>query len=419
MLYRFDDCSDAWRLLFRIVILRVELKTKIIRKMKKYFTIFALTLFSVVAFAQDRISGIVLDENSSPVGFANVVLMSADSVFINGTITDVDGKFSVDKNSAAKLLSVSCLGYETQVVDIQSNYFKILLKTSSIELDEITVSAGLPKTRIKDGTMITDVQNSALAKVGSTERMLGKIPGVIKTKGGFEVFGKGTPEIYINGVKMRNNNELENINPENIKNVEVITNPGAQYDSEVKSVIKITTLKPVGEGLGGNLKSSLFVGKNTDLSELVNLNYRKNKLDIFTTLRYSLYNNWEKQWGEIANNSNYHWKNTNNLISNMKYNYIPLTAGVNYQPDENNSFGAKYSANVSTVNEGVMQNSLSVSKDDVLYDNLDVSSEFETKNRQNQQLNAYYNGLLGGFSVNFNADFMQQISDKIGIMDKY
>ncbi|MBR6279551.1 MAG: carboxypeptidase-like regulatory domain-containing protein, partial [Bacteroidales bacterium] len=211
--------------------------------MKKILLTILVVFFSVTTFAQ-TITGVVFSENNSPVSFANAVLMAADSSFVSGTITDENGKFSIAKNPKAKFLTVSCLGYETKILSVNDTFEKIVLKVSDTELEEVTVSAGLPKTRIKDGAMVTDVQNTLLTKVGSTERMLGKIPGVIRTNDGFEVFGKGKPEIYINGVKMRDNNELESISPENIKNVEVITNPGAQYDAEVKAVIRITTLKP-------------------------------------------------------------------------------------------------------------------------------------------------------------------------------
>ena len=379
--------------------------------MKKILLTILVVFFSVTTFAQ-TITGVVFSENNSPVSFANAVLMAADSSFVSGTITDENGKFSIEKNDKAKFLTVSCLGYKTKILSFDDNLEKIILKVSDTELDEITVSAGLPKTRIKDGAMVTDVQNTLLTKVGSTERMLGKIPGVIRTNDGFEVFGKGKPEIYINGVKMRDNNELESISPENIKNVEVITNPGAQYDAEVKAVIRITTLKPVGEGFGFNLKSEYFQSQNTDLSEVVNLNYRKNKLDIFTNLRYSLYNSFEENWGGIINNSDHSWNNYNNADYNYKYDYIPLSGGFNYQVNDKNSFGAKYTATLNSVNESDFVNKLSVFKDNAFYDEVSVSGETERKNDVKNLLNTYYNGQAGGFSVNFNADFMQQTSDK-------
>ena len=175
-------------------------------------------LTGAATFAQ-TISGGVFAEDNTPVAFANVVLMASDSSFVDGSITDVDGKFTIKKSDDAAFISISCLGYESKMLSVNADASQIVLKAADLMLDEITVSAGLPKTRIKDGAMVTDVQNTLLAKEGSTERMLGKIPGVIKSKDGFEVFGKGKAEVYINGIKMRDNNVLESLNPANIKTV--------------------------------------------------------------------------------------------------------------------------------------------------------------------------------------------------------
>ena len=62
------------------------------------------------------------------------------------------------------------------------------------------------------------------------------------------MFAKGTPLIYINNKKVTDNRELTELKSENIKNVDVITAPGSQYDATVKSVIRIRTRKPAGEG---------------------------------------------------------------------------------------------------------------------------------------------------------------------------
>ena len=368
-------------------------------------------LTGAATFAQ-TISGGVFAEDNTPVAFANVVLMASDSSFVDGSITDVDGKFTIKKSDDAAFISISCLGYESKMLSVNADASQIVLKAADLMLDEITVSAGLPKTRIKDGAMVTDVQNTLLAKEGSTERMLGKIPGVIKSKDGFEVFGKGKAEVYINGIKMRDNNVLESLNPANIKTVEVVSNPGAQYDAEVKAVIRITTLKPVGEGFGFNSKSAICIGKNIDLTNLINMNYRHGKLDVFGTLRYSVYRNWEKQWGEITNNSNHHWKNVDSVDYNAKYDYIPVVAGFNYQADASNSFGAQYTGTFHSVDDNDFVNTLSVFKDGEFYDKVSVDGVGEGKNSHNHLLNTYYNGVAGGFSVDFNADFMLQNHDQ-------
>lgn len=81
---------------------------------------------------------------------------------------------------------------------------------------------------MKGDALVTSVQNSVLAKAGSANDVLGKVPGILKDKDSFEVFGKGTPLIYINGGKYATKSELEQLSSEDIKHVELITNPGAR-----------------------------------------------------------------------------------------------------------------------------------------------------------------------------------------------
>ena len=64
--------------------------------------------------------------------------------------------------------------------------------------------------------------------------VVGLLPGVLKKQDGtLEVLGKGVPLIYINNRKVRNLDELDRLNSENIKQVELITNPGAEYGASV------------------------------------------------------------------------------------------------------------------------------------------------------------------------------------------
>ncbi|MBO7441170.1 MAG: carboxypeptidase-like regulatory domain-containing protein, partial [Bacteroidales bacterium] len=95
--------------------------------MKKILTLI-LTLVSVVALAQSNISGVVLGEDNSPIQFANIVLSASDSSFVSGTITDVDGRFSIEKNPKASFIVISCLGYETATLNLNSDFSNVVLK---------------------------------------------------------------------------------------------------------------------------------------------------------------------------------------------------------------------------------------------------------------------------------------------------
>ena len=387
----------------------MNLNNKNYHKMKKIFAI-VLTFLSFQLKAQTTISGKITNEKSEPIEFANIVVLTEDSTFISGTISDQNGKFSVTNSKNAVFLNVSCIGYETfykkisEIDDLQN----IILNASTEQLDEITVTANVPRTQLKDGAMVTTVQGSLLAKTGSTTRMLGKIPGLRTTNDGkgIEVFGKGAPEIYINNVKVRDNSELENISPENIKNVEVITSPGARYAADVTAVVKITTVKPVGEGFGFNVKSSYTQTKVVDLDEELNVNYRKGGLDVFAFGRYSLWN--AKNYSEVngLNNSNHRWETSNVLNDSYSGDYNPFGGGVNYQINDKNYVGAKYTFVFRSKENIEDENVLDVFRDGNPFDKISLLSKYENKKFNDNMLNVYYNGNVGGFSIDFNSDLV-------------
>ena len=88
---------------------------------------------------------------------------------------------------------------------------------------------------------------------------------------------------------MRDKDELKRLRSEEIQSVEVITNPGAQYDATISSVVRIKTIRREGDGFGFDLNT----GFNQDLrfgesdpSAQLNLRYRHNNLDLFGMLNY-------------------------------------------------------------------------------------------------------------------------------------
>ena len=76
---------------------------------------------------------------------------------------------------------------------------------------------------------------------------------------------------------MQDQMELQRLQPTDIKNIEVISNPGARYDVSVKSVIRITTKKPQGEGFSFDNSTSFVINEDKRMSyyESFQGNYRK------------------------------------------------------------------------------------------------------------------------------------------------
>lgn len=82
---------------------------------------------------------------------------------------------------------------------------------------------------------------------------------------------------------MRDVSELKHLKSGVIKNVEVITAPGAKYDATVSAVIRVRTVKKQGEGLSGSFLSKLSYNGFLNGFEQVNLNYQHKGLEIFST----------------------------------------------------------------------------------------------------------------------------------------
>ena len=252
--------------------------------MKKLFVTTILCFSGMSPIIAQNITGQVTDTKGEPLAFANVVLLNRqDSVFINGTVSGADGCFSIDSSCNGGIIKVTSVGYKTICKDCEGENVGIIKMEEDIKmLGEVVVKSSLPKTILKNGGMTTTVVGSVLEKAGTMENLLDRIPNVSAQNGSIKVFGRGEPVIYINGRQMRDKSELDRLHSDNIKSVEVITNPGARYAASTKAVIRITTKKIQGEGFGFDAKTTgeYDEKKNFGGYSQLNMSYRKNGLDL-------------------------------------------------------------------------------------------------------------------------------------------
>jgi len=257
--------------------------------MKRVLILLMAVAFSMTARGQS-ITGKVVDETDAPLAYANVILQRADSSYIDGSVADTAGRFTIAAHPEAAWVQVTFIGYETQYRALDELELIRLVPDTEV-LGKAVVKAVLPKTEIHGDAIVTKIENSVLADAGSAKDVLEKLPGVTFKDETFEVFGKGTPLFFVNGRQVRDNVELEQLNSSEINSVEVVMNPGSRYDASVRSVIRIQTLRKQGEGFGFDLRSTTYQGENTDLIETVNMNYRYKGFDVFGSLNYTR-NDW-------------------------------------------------------------------------------------------------------------------------------
>ena len=372
--------------------------------------LFALTgIILPVCLSAQTVSGKLIDENSQPLPYANVVLLSLpDSVFVSGTISSEDGTFTLEATSVNQIVKISSIGYKTVCKAVSpANLGIVQLVSDAQMLGEVVVEGNLPVTRMKGDAMVTSVENSVLSKVGSANDVLTKIPGITKKQDAFEVFGKGTPLIYINGRKLHDLSELEQLNSDDIKSVEVIRNPGSRYDATVKAVVRIQTVKRQGDGFGFNLRSSYYQSDNTDLIEQANFNYRHNNLDIFGSVYYNQMESWQDFTLQLEERGTKVWNHDMKSYGEFYSKMLSGNIGFNYQLNDNHAFGMKYKSGKTLNERNPLSKETNINVDNVFYDNIKVNSCDNYYYDPDHELNAYYNGQLGEVNVDFNADYLQ------------
>lgn len=386
--------------------------------MKRIVLVSMMCLVAIASTAQG-ISGRVIDEQAQPMPFANVVLVSrADSAFIAGAITKDDGTFSISTDKQDGLLKVTSVGYTTKFLDArQGSVGDIQMQPDTQTLGEVVVKGSRPLVKMKDDALVTTVEGSYLSKTGTAGDVLGKIPGVISNHGGVEVLGRGTPLIYINGRQMRNQSELDQLSSDQIKDVEVVMTPGAKYDATVKAVIRIKTIRPVGEGFSFNSRTVAGVNHYVYGLEELNLNYRTGGLDIFGMAEYenrrSRQTNDSRQdtylQSHYQQNSLMHYYNKNQMLAGK--------LGFNYMLNDNHSIGMTYTV-TSRPNSQTSDYFTTMLIGQQTDDQITGRGKVDGDDIQHI-ISGYYAGQTGKWSLNANADVLwqKQNSDNLTFED--
>lgn len=379
--------------------------------MKKFYLSYLLSyLIAFSLHAQTTfLKGQVKTPDNAPLEYANVVLTAIkDSAFIGGTVTDSLGRFKLDyplQSGQHVILTISCLGYTTYMNEAASGDRGVIrLQPGTQHLDEVVVEGIGKNYRMKGSTLCAEIQASILKDAGNAMDVLKHIPFVHIAQTKITVFGKGEPLIYINNKKVRTLDELQRLNSTQIKNIEVLTSPGAEYDASVGAVIRITTSHPLEEGLGGSLYGRME--KRQRWNEAVNLNLS------YKVSRWELYGDFSALDGRLRQNQddhtlirdkiNYQTDNTAFLLVNRQQ--YATAAGADYAFNSHHSAGARYSYAWLGKSGYSVTNRLTHSVETTEPENLENVGLYDPAARDGY-LNTYYAGDIKAFHLNGNVDY--------------
>ncbi len=397
--------------------------------MKKFLTLIVSAIcLTVNAFAarqaMTEVRGSVIDATGAPVGFATVYLTNSEGAVVVGAAAGEDGRFTLKAEQGSYTLTVSLVGFKDATQQVTLNQAlqeipPIRLEEDTQLLGEAVVQAIMPKTKLTGEGLATSVHGSVLENAGTARDVLGKVPGLIKGQNGLEVIGKGAPQIYINGRKMTDGTELDRILSHEIQSVEVINNPGAQYDATVRAVVRIRTIKRKGEGFGFNVnladEQSLRVKKFNDPNAAVNVNYRTGGVDLFGGVNYNRFS--QRQNSDLVQETTLNpvIRQVETLTADFSNQSLTATGGVNWQIANNHSAGFKVEWGRSLEYQDYELMEGDIFRGSELMDHLKTVNRGQNGPNAPQSLgaNAYYNGLAGKMGIDLNLDYYQVSDNKI------
>ncbi len=353
-----------------------------------------------------HLKGTIIDENRQPLPYANVYLLHpSDSTLIGGGVSNEAGVFVIPYELPVVLARISYVGYKTVFRLCRSEQVgTIQLLPETLTIKGVVVQGERPKVQLQGNALVMNVEGTVMERMGTAEDVLSRVPTISKKGDGFEILGKGVPLIYLNNRKLTDLQELRNIQSDNIKNVEVIQNPGARYDASVNAVIIIRTKRTAGEGLGVELNSWSRKGHGFANNERINLTYRKGGLELFANLFGAYNKRWEKGEFEQTVFADTLWVITNKQRDKVYNPFLEGRFGFNYQLNDNNSFGGFYQNTYDYVKTW-SDNDDDLQANGNMYDRLQNSSVNRAEGAPKHQVNLYYTGKIGKLAIDFNADY--------------
>lgn len=259
----------------------------------KTIILFLVSIFS--AYAQNNISGQVLDTNNKPLEFANVILHEANSKdVVTGVISGDSGfyKFEAVENGIY-YLQVSVLGFKTKTSDVFElentlKTFNFLLEEDV--LDEILITHKRPVIKQTAEKLIIDLEQSEMINSNLQDVMRG-VPGIIVTNNGISYAGQSNIRILINGKTtdyMDMDTLLRDMPADNIAKVELIEQPGAEFEAVGSGpIINIILKKNVKLGTHGSIATWAGEDEGFEHGTSASIASYKNKLNWQASTGYS------------------------------------------------------------------------------------------------------------------------------------
>lgn len=404
----------------------------------KNFLILSLTgLFTIQGLsAQSQyttVKGSVLDkEKNSSIEAATVSIYSQkDSSLVKANFTDSSGVFQFEDILPGQYtVLVTATGYE----DLETPEFETGTKNDlfigSLKMEKaittlkgVTVQATRKLIERKIDRIVVNVDASIANAGASALEVLEKAPGVsvdkdgnvsLKGKQGVLIIIDGRPS-YLSGEELAN--YLRNMPSANIDQIEIMTNPPAKYDASGNSgVINLKLKKIKKAGLNGSVSTSIGQSVYTSTDNSLNMNYRKDKINLFGNYGYSHYKS------ENSNVILRKFKNPETMqVESIfdqdgetfrKRTYQNLKVGLDFYANKRTTYGLSLSGYLNPSNsDGINTTRIKPTENEV--DSVVRSNSIEKKDTKNGTVNVNFRHVFDstGKEVTVDLDYLRYAQD--------
>ncbi len=263
--------------------------------MKKFITFLVFFMFFKVFSQEGTLSGTIIDATTKePISYVTITCKDTSNKVITGIITDKKGKFLISKLPLAKLhVSFKFIGYETinKTITLSEEEPKLAfgvlsLKESDTKLDEVEVNAETTTVTQKIDRKIINIGNDLSASGTNALQMLQNIPtlDVDPAAGTISMRGDSNLTVLIDGKPSNLDNAqlLRQIRSNNVKQVELITNPSAKYSPEgMSGLINLVLKKNTQIGFNGSVTLGVERGKHTRPDFFIEANYKTGNINFY------------------------------------------------------------------------------------------------------------------------------------------
>ncbi len=299
-----------------------------------------------------RLTGVVLDQQTKqPVAFAMITCYNeTDLSIISSTQADTQGVFMLTIPQGINLkIKVDFLGYMPYVFQHvntgkDNDLGVVLLQSNSRELQTIEIVAEKAQIQFAPDKKIYHVEKDLLSGAGATaQSILQNVPGVsIEQDGTLNLRGSSNVRILVNSKPSSVTGSskadiLKQIPANTIDRIEVITNPGANFDAEgMVGIINVVLKKQRNDGFNAQINGT--AGTNDKYFGGLSINYNIKKFNFFVNAdnRFTIVDN-RADVDQYRNFVKPEFFLQEITVRNKEQNYN-YKGGIDFNPDEKNNF---------------------------------------------------------------------------------